>query len=357
MSADLSIEVIEDMLQSKKHSATAGTFGKSSVVLPHGYYNSSSDDLIRVFFKTAYRYSLLTAEEEIKLARQVKFLVAVEEQRDRLTQELGRTPKLTELAQVLAIGEHELEQRCEQGRAAKRKMICSNLRLVFWIAKKYSKQEVPLPDLVQEGVLGLNRAVEKFDPEKGYKFSTYAYWWIRQGVTQLVANDRRAIRLPTSMIAKLNKLKQANQDLYKKLGRKPSEAELAQAIELSPKRLWLLRQMYLHSLSLNYLVGQEGETELGDLLEDTSQSPEKQTAETMMTQEVRNILGSVLTGRERDIIVLLYGLDRNETYTLNEVGNMFNLSTERVRQIQARAICKLRHPRVAKRLKIWLEGL
>lgn len=345
------------MLHTKKHSATTSTFGKSSVVLSHSYYSSSSDDLIRVFFNTAYRYSLLTAEEEIKLARRVKFLVAIEEQHDRLTQTLGRIPNSAELAQALSISEPELEQRCEQGRAAKRKMICSNLRLVFWVAKKYLKREVPFPDLVQEGVLGLNRAIEKFDPEKGYKFSTYAYWWIRQRVTQLTANDQRAIRLPTSMIAKLSKLKQANQDLREKLGRKPTEAELAKAIELSPKKLWLLRQMYHHSLSLNHLVGQEGETELGDLLEDTSQSPEKQTVETMMSQEVQDILDSVLTRRERDIIVLLYGLDRSEAYTLDEVGNLFNLSADRVRQIQAKAICKLRHPRVAKRLKIWLEGL
>lgn len=345
------------MLQTKKRTETASIADKDSVSLPKDYYNSSSDDLVRAFFRAAYRYPLLNAEEEIKLARQVKFLVAVEEQRDRLIQELGRTPNQTELATALAVSEPELDQRYEQGRVAKHKMIYANLRLVVWVAKKYCKQEVPFSDLIQEGALGLNRAVEKFDPEKGCKFSTYAYWWIRQRITQLIINDRRTVRLPSRIITKLGKLKQVNQDLREKLGRNPTEAELAEAIKLSPKKLWLLLQMYNRSISLNHLVGQEGETELGDLLEDTSQSPEKQTAETMMSQEVQDVLGKALTKRERDIIVLLYGLAQSETYTLDEVSTMFNLSPERVRQIQSRAICKLRQPRVAKRLKIWLEGL
>jgi RNA polymerase sigma factor (sigma-70 family) len=345
------------MLRTEEYNAVASTSGKSTVPLPHNGYNGSSDDLVRTFFRIAYRYPLLNAEEEIDLARRVRLLVTIEEQRDRLTQESGRIPNQTELAKALAISETELQQRCEQGQVAKHAMMCSNLRLVFWVAKKYFKREIPFADLIQEGVLGLNRAVEKFDPERGYKFSTYAYWWIRQGITQSITNGWRTIRLPKNVIAKLSKLKQASQNLREKLGRKPTEAELAAEIELSHQKLWLLRQMYYRSLSLNHLVGYGEETELGDLLEDSSQSPEKQTIATMMSQEVQDILDNALTGRERDIIVSLYGLTCSETYTLDEVSTMFNLSPERVRQIEFRAMRKLRQPRVAKQLKGCLEGL
>jgi RNA polymerase sigma factor (sigma-70 family) len=373
------------MLQIKEYTAANNTFVKGSGLLPHkhykgivkavketaslelpdqlssfsapDYYNSSSDELVRAFFRVAYRYPLLDAEAEIDLARRVRLLILVEEQRDRLIQELGQLPEQAELAQALAISETELEQWCAQGRAAKHTMMCSNLRLVFWVAKKYFKREMPFPDLIQEGVLGLNRAVEKFDPEKGCKFSTYAYWWIRQGITQSIMNGWRTIRLPKSTITKLSKLKQASHDLREKLGRKPTEIELAAEIDLSQQKLWLLRQMYYRSISLNYLVGSGENTELGDLLEDTSQSPEKKTVQTMMSQEVQKILNDALTRREREIIVLLYGLACSETHTLDEVSTMFNLSPERVRQIESRAMSKLRQPRVAKRLKSWLEEL
>lgn len=332
---------------------------KKSAASPKGYHKGTfHDDSVEAFFRAMSRYSLLTAEEEIEFSRQVKFLLTVETQRDRLTQELGRIPSRFELAAALAVSESELEERCDQGWVAKRKMICANLRLVVSIAKRYLNHDAPFPDLIHEGVLGLNRAVEKFDPEKGARFSTYAYWWIREGITRSLANDWRTIRLPGHIVTRLKKLKQTSRDLRRTLGRNPTEVELAKALELPLPKLRMLQQVGCRSLSLNRLVGkEEEESELVDLLEDTSQSPEQQASEVMMRQAVRDILAEVLTNHERDIIFSLYGLVHSEPYTLDRVSSMFNLPQERVRQIQTKAIRKLRRPQVAKRLKRLLKGL
>jgi RNA polymerase sigma factor (RpoD-like family) len=302
------------------------------------------------------RYPLLKPNEEIELARRVQYLGEVESLQSQLQEELGRKPTKEEIAGACQLTERQLEHRLYRSRVAKRQMIRSNLRLVVSIAKRYLNRGVPFLDLIQEGALGLNRATEKFDPDKGYKFSTYAYWWIRQGITRTIANDARTIRLPIHVVEKLNKLKKAHRELKRELRRNPTEAELAEALDVSVDQLRNLHQVRRRSLSLNHRVGKGEDTELLDLLEDnTEQSPESQMSETMMRQEVWDVLGDVLTQREKDIISLRYGLSTGEPHTLEEVGSLFNLSRERVRQIQSKAMRKLRRPQVASRLKGWLK--
>ncbi len=321
-----------------------------------GYRKTVSDDAVGAFFKEMARYPLLKPEEEVELAHRVQFLVEIEQLRDRIQGELARKPTKADLAAALDLTERQLESRLYRSRMAKRKMIRSNLRLVVSIAKRYLNRGVPFLDLIQEGALGLNRATEKFDPNKGYKFSTYAYWWIRQGITRTIANDARTIRLPIHIVEKLNKLKKAHRDLRKELNRNPTETELADALDTTPEQLRTLQQVRRRSLSLNHRVGKGEDTELMELLEDhNTQSPEAQMSEAMMRQEIYNVLGDVLTEREKDIIALRYGLTTGEPHTLEEVGGLFNLSRERVRQIQTKAMRKLRRPQVAARLKGWLR--
>lgn len=321
-----------------------------------GYSKTASDDAVGAFFKEMARYPLLRPGEEVELARQVKFLVEVEVLRDRLGDELGRTPGRADLAKALAMTERQFDQKLHRSRTAKRKMIRSNLRLVVSIAKRYLNRGVPFLDLIQEGALGLNRATEKFDPDKGYKFSTYAYWWIRQGITRTIANDARTIRLPIHIVEKLNKLKKAHRELRRELNRNPSEAELAEALKMPLDQLRNLQQVRRRSLSLNHRVGKGEDTELMELLEDgNTQSPEAKMNEAMLRQEIYTILSDVLTEREKEIISMRYGLLTGETLTLEEVGGLFNLSRERVRQIQTKAMRKLRRPQVAARLKGWLH--
>lgn len=320
-----------------------------------GYRKTGSDDAVGAFFKEMARYPLLKANEEVELARRVRFLVEVEELKSKSQTDLNRCLTQTELTKAVGLTERQLEHRLYQGRVAKRKMIRSNLRLVVAIAKRYLNRGVPFLDLIQEGAMGLNRAAEKFDPDKGYKFSTYAYWWIRQAITRAIANDARTIRLPIHIVEKLNKLKKAQRELKQQLSRNPSETELAAALDITPLQLRSLQQLRRKALSLNHRVGKEEDTELVDLLEDEdSQSPEQKMNETMMRQEIWDVLAEVLTPREKDVISLRYGLTTTEPFTLEEVGSMFNLSRERVRQIQSKAMRKLRRPHVARRLKGWL---
>ncbi|TVP62418.1 MAG: RNA polymerase sigma factor, RpoD/SigA family [Leptolyngbya sp. LCM1.Bin17] len=321
-----------------------------------GYTKTITDDAVGAFFKEMARYPLLQPSEEIELARQVRFLAKVDNASEKLQKALGRKPTRQELIEKLNVSSAEFSRKLQEGRAAKRRMIRSNLRLVVSIAKRYLNRGVPFLDLIQEGALGLNRATEKFDPDKGYKFSTYAYWWIRQGITRTIANDARTIRLPIHIVEKLNKLKKAHRDLRRDLQRNPTEQELAEALDVTVDQLRSLQQVRRRSLSLNHRVGKGEDTELMELLEDSrTQTPESQISENMMRQEITSVLSEVLSEREKDIITLRYGLTTGETHTLEEVGSIFNLSRERVRQIQTKAMRKLRRPQVASRLKGWLK--
>ncbi|MGL5066110.1 MAG: sigma-70 family RNA polymerase sigma factor [Microcoleus sp.] len=333
-----------------------GNIKHPTATRPRDRYNLSSEDSVGVLFKEMARYPLLNATEELELARRIRELVALEELELRLNYELGRVPTTAELASAAGWNETQLQARRHQLQLAKQKMIGSNLRLVVSIAKRYLNRGVPFLDLIQEGALGLNRAAEKFDPEKGYKFSTYAYWWIRQGITRTIANQGRTIRLPVHIVEQLNKLKRIHRDLRRSLQRNPTEAEIAKEMEITAQQLRCLQQLRGQSLSLNHRIGTEESSELLDVLEDnTTQSPESQMSEMMMRQDILEVLDNILTQREKEIVALRFGLMTGEPSTLEEVSSLFNLSRERVRQIQNKAMRKLRRPQVTERLKGWLK--
>lgn len=316
----------------------------------------TKDDSLRALFREMSRYPLLTAEEETTLGRSVQELIALEALQEKLAQDLNRPATRVEIAEALNLSETQLLQRLQKGRCAKQKMIGSNMRLVVSIAKRYLNRGVPLQDLIQEGALGLNRATEKFDPDKGYKFSTYAYWWIRQGITRSIANYSRAIRLPIHIIEQINRYKEIHRKLSETLQRSPSEEEIGEALNISAKQVRHLQQAKMQSLSLNQRVGEDESAELMELLEDDQNvSPEVHISEIMCREELLEVLGELLSKREQDVLAMRYGLTNGQPCTLNEVSELFNVSCERVRQIQARAMRKLRLPKVAKRLKSWLR--
>ncbi|MGD1705098.1 RNA polymerase sigma factor, RpoD/SigA family [Dapis sp. BLCC M229] len=348
--------MIAESLHEEGQNQENSSMNISAVTIPVPENQQDIDDAVGSLFKQMSRYPLLSQKEEIELARQIQELVIFEQLPEKLANDLGRLPTKDEVAAAAGLTEVQLEHRLHQCRAAKRRMISSNLRLVVSIAKRYLNRGVPFLDLIQEGALGLNRATEKFDPEKGYKFSTYAYWWIRQGITRTIANQGRTIRLPVHVVEQINKLKRVYRDLRRNLNRLPSDTEIAQELEISLPQLRNLQQIRRKTLSLNHRLGTDENTELLDFLEDNENStPEAQMNDMMMRQDILEVLNHVLSDREQDVITLRYGLITGEPHTLDEVSRMINLSRERVRQIQAKAMRKLRRPQVAERLKGWLN--
>lgn len=288
---------------------------ENDISVPKGI---SVDDPVRMYLREIGRIKLLTADEEIDLARK-----------------------------IVAGG--------NSGAIAKRKLVQANLRLVVSIAKKYVGRGMLFLDLIQEGNLGLIRAAEKFDHERGYKFSTYATWWIRQAITRAIADQARTIRIPVHMVETINKLKKVTRKLAQELARKPSEEELSAEMGISINKLREIIKVAQEPLSLETPIGKEEDSRLGDFIEDKdADAPVKTVAHELLREDLAEVLGS-LSPRERDVLRLRFGMDDGRQRTLEEVGQLFGVTRERIRQIEAKALRKLRHPNRSKRLKEYVE--
>jgi RNA polymerase nonessential primary-like sigma factor len=358
----------------------------------------SSTDLVRLYLQDIGRVNLLSHEEELTLARQVQRreellkqrerlarstsqlgdLIALEQDRQRLASQLGHWPAVQQWAdqqhctvptlrerlrngqeiwaEAIGLSIAELKQTLHQGRRARDRMIQANLRLVVAVAKKYQQRGMELLDLVQEGTLGLERAVEKYDPTRGFRFSTYAYWWIRQGITRSIATQSRTIRLPVHVTEKLNRIKKAQRQIASEHGRLASVADLAKELGISEEVVRLTLMRVPRSVSLDTRVGREHDTELGDLLEDGHATPEQALTRESLHNDLEALLRE-LTSREAAVIRLRYGLEDDTPQTLSQIGEDLQLSRERVRQIESRALLKLRQPQRRCRVQDYMQGL
>ncbi|HEY9909183.1 MAG TPA: RNA polymerase sigma factor SigC [Thermosynechococcaceae cyanobacterium] len=381
-------EPMEGDLMSLEYSDAAPSIG-----------NRRTTDLVRLYLQEIGRVRLLGRDEEVseaqRVQRHMRFLeqrnaaalqdlgsmqryVQVLESHDRLASHLGHRPSLErwaveagvsladlkpilssgkrEWAALMEISVEELDRIQSEGVRAKEHMIKANLRLVVSVAKKYQNRGLELLDLIQEGTLGLERAVEKFDPTKGYRFSTYAYWWIRQGITRAIATQSRTIRLPVHITEKLNKIKKAQRKISQEKGRTATLEDVAQELEMTAPQVREVLLRVPRSVSLETKVGKEKDTELGDLLETDDISPEDTMMREALRRDLQHLLAD-LTSRERDVIQMRYGLGDGHPYSLAEIGRALELSRERVRQIEAKALQKLRQPKRRNRVRDYMESL
>ena len=359
----------------------------------------TTTDLVRLYLQEIGRVPLLERDEEVSEAQKVQRHISILEKRaeaaeagdpilqefvklvdvyDRLVTQLSHRPSLKRwsmalgmeislLKEKVAVGKQawakvvgcdikELDRIQKSGIRAKEHMIKANLRLVVSVAKKYQNRGLELLDLIQEGTLGLERAVEKFDPTKGYRFSTYAYWWIRQGITRAIATQSRTIRLPVHITEKLNKIKKAQRKMSQEMGRTPKIEDLAKELDMTAAQIREVLLRVPRSVSLEIKVGKEKDTELGDLLETESASPEETLMRESLQKDLHYLL-SELTSREREVIQMRFGFGGEKPFSLAEIGRCLELSRERVRQIEAKALQKLRQPRRRNLIRDYLESL
>jgi RNA polymerase primary sigma factor len=307
---------------------------------PKGVY---TEDSIRVYLQEIGRIRLLRPDEEIELARKIADLLQLEEIAAQFESDHGRQPDTKEWAALVEMPTIKFRRRLMLGRRAKEKMVQSNLRLVVSIAKKYMNRGLSFQDLIQEGSLGLIRAAEKFDHEKGYKFSTYATWWIRQAITRAIADQSRTIRLPVHLYETISRIKKTTKTLSQEFGRKPTEEEIAESMEMTIEKLRFIAKSAQLPISLETPIGKEEDSRLGDFIEADIENPEQDVAKNLLREDLEGVLAT-LSPRERDVLRLRYGLDDGRMKTLEEIGQIFDVTRERIRQIEAKALRKLRHP-------------
>lgn len=320
-------------------------------IVDRGQKNSASaaqrlnTDTVRSFLVQIGRVPLLTREEEIFHSQLVKQLTQLLQIKEDLTEKFNSEPSLSTWASAAQMSESQLQETLDKGEMSRQKMIEANLRLVVAIAKKYQHRNLEFVDLIQEGTLGLQRGVEKFDPDKGYKFSTYAYWWIRQAITRALDQKSRSIRLPIHVCQTLKKIKKARRDLTQELGRTPTMAEIGSQVSLKPSQIQDYLHMSRQPVSLDLRVGEGQDTELQDLLEDTSSSID----DYVNSQSLKECLDEMLvelTPQQRQVVNLHFGLSDGRELTLTEVAKRMDISHTRVRQLQRQAIARLRRKKM-----------
>ena len=310
-------------------------------------------DLVRSYLRDIGRVPLLTHEQEITLGRQVQDLMDIEALQTELESRDGDMPSADKLAQASGLTSLQLKRKLQHGRRAKERMVSANLRLVVSVAKKYTKRNMELLDLIQEGTIGLVRGVEKFDPTRGYKFSTYAYWWIRQGITRAIAEKSRTIRLPIHITEMLNKLKKGQRELSQELGRTPTVTELAEYVELPEDDVKDLMCRARQPVSLEMKVGDGDDTELLELLAGDADLPSDQVEDDCMKGDLRSLLGQ-LPHLQEQVLRMRYGMDGEDPMSLTGIGRILGMSRDRVRNLERDGLAGLR--RISDQVKAYVAS-
>ncbi len=323
---------------------------KIDLSVPEGV---SVEDPVRMYLKEIGKVPLLSADEEIELAQNMEDGAVATEKINVLK---GRIDGASEEEKAEIKEEIKtLQREVDKGADAKKRLAEANLRLVVSIAKRYVGRGMLFLDLIQEGNLGLIKAVEKFDYKKGYKFSTYATWWIRQAITRAIADQARTIRIPVHMVETINKLIRVSRQLLQELGREPSPEEIAKEMNMPVERVREILKISQEPVSLETPIGEEEDSHLGDFIKDDNVPvPADAAAFTLLKEQLEEVLGT-LTEREQKVLTLRFGLEDGRARTLEEVGKEFNVTRERIRQIEAKALRKLRHPSRSRKLKDYLE--
>lgn len=324
---------------------------KIDLSVPEGV---SVEDPVRMYLKEIGKVPLLSADEEIELAQKMEAGSVAVEKIPLLKERLAETGDEQEKEEIQAEIK-ALQLDVDRGSDAKKRLAEANLRLVVSIAKRYVGRGMLFLDLIQEGNLGLIKAVEKFDYRKGYKFSTYATWWIRQAITRAIADQARTIRIPVHMVETINKLIRVSRQLLQELGREPTPEEIAEEMKMPVERVREILKISQEPVSLETPIGEEEDSHLGDFIKDDNVPvPADAATFTLLKEQLEEVLGT-LTEREQKVLMLRFGLEDGRARTLEEVGKEFNVTRERIRQIEAKALRKLRHPSRSRKLKDYLE--